>query len=276
MSMDAVSGQADALRQAAEAGDAEAMWRYAVRLLGLTVAAPGPGESLFPQLHAVAQALKGGGYQDARDWVQRSADAGNTLAMVVEAILLERTDRQRAERLAEQAATRGDTAAMLYLGGLLAADGDRAAARDWYAIVADLGNDAGMALLGELLLDEDPQAARSWLRRAAAAGNLRARDDLARLPGQDSAQPLDAAQPPALAPARSGAALAARRAAYVLYLVLIVTLGIGGIFVPALGKAFVAVYWVVIAVALIAAVVTGVRRRRARSAPLWRRGLDQH
>jgi len=55
----------------------------------------------------------------------------------------------------------------------------------------DRGNDAGMALSGELLLDEDLQAARTWLHRAADAGNPRARDDLARLPAQDTAQPPD-------------------------------------------------------------------------------------
>ena len=38
--------------------------------------------------------------------------------MVVEAVLLGRTDRQRAKRLAQQAADRGDTAAMVYLAGL--------------------------------------------------------------------------------------------------------------------------------------------------------------
>jgi hypothetical protein len=35
---DAVSGQADALGQAAEAGDAEAMWEYAAALLRLPMA----------------------------------------------------------------------------------------------------------------------------------------------------------------------------------------------------------------------------------------------
>jgi hypothetical protein len=179
--MDAVSGSADALRQAAEAGDAEATWQYAVALLGVTIAPPEPGATLFPQLRTVATALEDPGHQDARGWVQRSADAGNTHAMVVEAVLLGRTDRQRAERLAGQAADRGDTAAMVYLAGLLAADGNRPAARDWYARLADLGDHAAMALLGEMLLDEDPKAARTWLRRAADAGIVRAQNDLARL-----------------------------------------------------------------------------------------------
>jgi TPR repeat protein len=204
MSTDAVSEQADALRQAAEAGDAEAMWEYAVRLLGRTVAPPGPADNLFPQLYAVAGALEDRRYQDARDWVQRSADAGQTQAMVVEAVLLERPDRQRAERLAGQAADRGDTAAMLYLGRLLAGDGNRAAARDWYTRLADRGDHAGMALLGEMLLDEDPQAARNWLHQAADLGNLRARNDLAMLAAQDSGQPLDPAHPPAKDPRETG------------------------------------------------------------------------
>jgi hypothetical protein len=184
--MDAVSGQADALRQAAEAGDADATWQYAMALLGVTIAPPQPGATLFPQLRTVATALEVPGHQDARDWVQRSAAAGNTHAMVVEAVLAERTDRQRAERLAEQAADRGDTAAMLYLAGLLASHGNHAAARDWYARLADLGDHAAMALLGEMLLDEDPKAARVWLGRAADAGIVRAQNDLARLGARQS------------------------------------------------------------------------------------------
>jgi hypothetical protein len=204
MSTDAVSEHADALRQAAEGGDAEAMWEYAVRLLGLTVAPAGPADNLFPQLYAVAGVLKDHGHHDAREWVQRAADAGHLRAMVVEAVLTERQDRQRAERLAGQAADRGDTAAMLYLGELLAGDGNRAAARDWYTKLADLGDHTGMALLGELLLDEDPQAARSWLQRAADLGNLRARNELALLAAQDSGKPLDPAHPPAKDPRETG------------------------------------------------------------------------
>ncbi len=204
MSTDAVSEHADGLRQAAEAGDAEAMWGYALRLLGVTMAPPGPGDNLFAQLHAVAGELRDHRHHEARDWVGRAADAGNLHAMVVEADLLERPDRQRAERLAGQAADRGDTAAMLYLGRLLDGDGNRAAARDWYTRLADRGDHAGMALLGELLLDEDPQAARSWLHQAADLGNLRARNDLAMLAARESGQPLDPAHPPAKDPRETG------------------------------------------------------------------------
>jgi hypothetical protein len=204
MSTDAVSERADALRQAAEGGDAEAMWEYALTLLGMTMAPLGPGDNLFAQLHAVAGALGNVRHHEARDWVARAADAGHLHAMVVEADLLERSDRQRAERLAGQAADRGDAAAMLYLGRLLAGDGNRAAARDWYTRLADLGDHTGMALLGELLLDEDPQTARSWLQRAADLGNLRARNELALLAAQDSGKPLDPAHPPAKDPRETG------------------------------------------------------------------------
>ncbi len=204
MSTDAASDQADALRQAAQAGDAEAMWEYALRLLGVTMVQPGPGGNLFAQLHGVAGALRDHRHRDARDWVAKAADAGNLHALVVEADLLEGPDRQRAERLAGQAAERGDTAAMLYLGRLLAGDGNRAAARDWYTRLADLGDHAGMALLGELLLDEDPQAARNWLQQAADLGNLRARNELAMLAAQDSGKPLDPAHPSAKDPRETG------------------------------------------------------------------------
>jgi TPR repeat protein len=204
MSTDGVSERADALRQAAEAGDAEAMWEYAVRLVGLTVAPARPADNLFPQLYAVAGALKDRRHEDAREWVQRAADAGHLHALVVEAVLTERTDRQRAERLAGQAADQGDTAAMLYLGRLLAGDGNRAAARNWYTKLADLGDHTGMALLGELLLDEDPQAARNWLYRAGDLGNLRARNELALLAAQHSGKPLDPAYPPAKDPRETG------------------------------------------------------------------------
>jgi TPR repeat protein len=204
MSTDAASEHADALRQAAESGDAAAMWEYAVRLVGLTVAPAGPAGNQFPQLYAVAGALKDHRHQDAREWVGRAAEGGDLHALVVEAVLTEHQDRQRAERLAGQAAGRGDTAAMLYLGKLLAGDGNRAGARDWYTRLADLGDHTGMALLGEVLLDEDPQAARSWLHQAADLGNLRARNELALLAAQDSGKPLDPAHPPAKDPRETG------------------------------------------------------------------------
>jgi TPR repeat protein len=204
MSIGAVGGQADPLRQAAEAGDAGAMWEYAVKLLGLTVVPAGPGVNMFPQLSAVAKALGHHGHADARDWVDRSAGAGHLPAMVVEAVLLEHHDRYRAEMLAKQAADRGDTAGMLYLSMLLDGDGNRAAARDWYTRLADVGDHAGMALMGETLLNEDPQAARDWLQRAADAGNLRARRDLAMVAAQETGQPLDPADPPAQDPRETG------------------------------------------------------------------------
>ena len=204
MSADAVNDKADALRQAAEAGDAEAMWEYALNRLGLSIAPAGPGGNLFTQLHAVAGALRDRRHHDARDWVDKAADAGHLHAMVVEADLLEHSDRQRAERLAGQAAERGDTAAMLYLGSLLTGDGNRAAARDWYVRLADLGDAAGMTFLGEELLDKDPQAARNWLRQAADLGNLRARNELAMLAAQESGKPLDPDHPPVQDPRANG------------------------------------------------------------------------
>jgi TPR repeat protein len=298
VSMDAVSGQVDALRQAAEAGDAEGMWQYALTLIGVTIAPPEPGATLFPQLRTVATALEYGGHQDARDWVQRSADAGNTHAMVVEAVLLERTDRQRAEQLAGQAAGRGDTAAMLYLADLLAADGNRAAARDWYARLADLGDHAAMALLGEMLLDEDPQEARSWLRRAADAGIVRAQNDLARLgalqPGPAPVVKMKRGQHndlagqetprsslksivwhPASGTGRSSLKSVLRLMRHpavarrlILLLVLAVVIAVVGVLVPAVGTTVYVVYtlvaaatWVAFVVALIRAVVRHARHR---------------
>ena len=204
MPTSAARPQTGQLRQAAEAGDADAMWQYAMLLLGPAVGPALPGESPMPRLIDVARVLGDGTHADARDWVWRASEAGNTQAMVVQAIGLERADRADAERLLGQAADRGDTTAMLYLGTMRERDGDRQAAGDWFGRLADLGDHAGMAKLGEMMLAEDPARARNWLRKAAAAGNVGAQSDLAVAAFDGGGHALDRAHPPARDPRQTG------------------------------------------------------------------------
>jgi TPR repeat protein len=204
MRANATSGNADQLRQAAEAGDADAMWQYAVLLLGPSVGPALPGQSPMQRLIDTARALDDGSHADARDWVWRSSEAGNTQAMVVQAIGLEHADREGAERLLGQAADRGDTTAMFYLGTMREKDGDGQAARDWFAKLAGLGDHAGMAKLGELLMTEDPAQAQDLLRKAADAGNVSAQSDLAVAAFAADGHVLDPSRPPAQDPRETG------------------------------------------------------------------------
>src|ERR1700728_4618847 len=204
MRASATSPQAGQLRQAAEAGDADAMWQYAVLLLGPSAEPALPRQSPMQWLTGVARVLDDGTHADARDWVWRASEAGNTQAMVVKAIGLERADREDAERLLGQAADRGDTTAMLYLGTMREQDGDRQAARDWFGRLAGLDDHAGMAKLGEVLMAEDPARARDWLRKAADAGNADAQSDLAVAAFDGVSHALDPAHPPAMDPRQTG------------------------------------------------------------------------
>jgi hypothetical protein len=204
MRASATSPLAGQLRQAAEAGDADAMWQYALLLLGPSAGPAVPGQSQMQWLTGVARVLDQGTHADARDWVWRASEAGNTQAMVVRAIGLERADREDAERLLGQAAVRGDTTAMLYLGTMREQDGDPQAARDWFGKLAGLGDHAGMAKLGEVLMAEDPARARDWLRKAADAGNAGAQSDLAVAAFDDASHALDPAHPPAMDPRQTG------------------------------------------------------------------------
>jgi TPR repeat protein len=199
----AASEHADQLKQAAQAGDADAMWDYAQLLLG-TSAPSRPGQSRMSHLVDVAKVLADGSHAEARDWVQRSSEAGNTQAMVVQAIGMENTDREDAERLLGQAADRGDTAAMLYLGAMRERDGNRQAARDWFTKLADRGDDAGMVMLGELLITEDPQQGQAVLEKAAQAGNVRAQSDVAVAAFEAGNRVLDPNHPPAQDPRDTG------------------------------------------------------------------------
>jgi TPR repeat protein len=198
------SSKASQLRQAAQAGDADAMWRYALLLLGPSAPPAVPGQSLLRWLLDLAKTLEDGAHAEARDWVWRASEAGNTQAMVVQAIGLERADRDNAERLLGQAADRGDTTAMLYLGTMRERDGDQEAAKDWFGKLAGLGDSAGMAKLGEMQMAEDPAAARDWLAKAAAAGNVGAQSDLAVAASGGASHVLDPAHPPAQDPRQTG------------------------------------------------------------------------
>jgi TPR repeat protein len=152
----------------------------------------------------LAKTLEDGTHAEARDWIWRASGAGNTQAMVVQAIGLERVDRDNAERLLGQAADRGDTTAMLYLGTMRERDGDQQTAKGWFGKLAGLGDSAGMAKLGEMLMAEDPAAARDWLAKAAAAGNVGAQSDLAVAASGGASHVLDPAHPPAQDPRQTG------------------------------------------------------------------------
>jgi hypothetical protein len=106
------------------------------------------------------------------------------------------------------------------------------------------------------------------LKQAAEADNPQAMPEYAAtLAAQDTGQP----------PYPAAARRAARRRGsvlYILYLVLIAVLCIGGLFVPALGSAFDALCWIGFAVGLIATAVGLVRRGRARIRPLSRPGAS--
>ncbi|HEX9032136.1 MAG TPA: hypothetical protein VF834_09850 [Streptosporangiaceae bacterium] len=194
--------RADQLRQAAAAGDPDAMWYYALLLLGLQAPPASLGNPL-PFLLKVAGSLNVSPLPEAREWVGRAVEAGNTSAMVVAAIQAESTDMARTRQLLSDAAGHGDTAAMLYLGSVLEHE-DQAAARELYARLAALGDDGGMVRLGLLCRSDDPQGARAWFGKAAQTGNLRAQNELSVMDYEAGNRHLDRAHPPAIDPRKNG------------------------------------------------------------------------
>jgi TPR repeat protein len=141
----------------------------------------------------------------ARDWYERSADAGNRDAMynlgVLYDQLMDAPDLDAARRWYERAADAGHRDAMYNLGDLLRSEldpPDLDAARRWYECAADAGHSAAMANLGNLfaqLIDPpDLDAARGWWERAADAGNIGAMYNLGLLHSELDPPDLDAAR----------------------------------------------------------------------------------
>jgi hypothetical protein len=192
------------LWMAAQAGDPEAMWAYA--LIRLSMKPPPPATSTQNPLNylvKVRDAARQFADGQTTDLLNRAAQAGHPQAMVVEAALAESTDRAECERLLLAAANQGDRAAMLYLGVLIE-DDDRPRAIAWFGRLAELGDTGGMYRLYKLIRTDDPQTAQGWLVRAAEGGNLHAQNDFAVQAFDAGAQKLDPAHPSVSDPRRLG------------------------------------------------------------------------
>ena len=172
---------AEQLRSAAEAGDPAAMWQYALAVLRQPPPPPlSPGQNALSYLVRVTKAVRSSGDAEARDLIARSATAGYPPALVVEAELAEQSDPDRTESLLRSAADLGDTAAMLYLAGLLALH-DRAEAAQWFTRLAERGDKGRHSGIGPVLLDESRDFAEESLQSAAAVLRQLAPDKIERL-----------------------------------------------------------------------------------------------
>jgi hypothetical protein len=194
--------QTAALSKAAAAGDPAAMWDYALELTGLTAAAALVTGNPLPFLGEVTSAVADSGRPEARGLIAAAATAGHTPSMVVMALWTLPADRDAARATLERAAGRGDIAAMLCLGTSLAAD-NPALARVWLGRLAEQGDAAGLYALSSLLRPDDSQQADVLLHQAAAAGNVRAQNQLA-VTAHEHGEQLDPARPPVADPSRAG------------------------------------------------------------------------
>jgi TPR repeat protein len=125
-------------------------------------------------------------YGNAREALRKSADAGETYALLTLANLLQDglggpKDEAGACRLFASAADNGNTAGMVRLGYCyytgVGAEKDPTKAAQWYRRGADKGDAAAMRLLGNLHLngegvEQDGTAALGWLKKAADAGDV--------------------------------------------------------------------------------------------------------
>jgi hypothetical protein len=167
--------RADELRAAAEAGDSQAMWDYALLFLGLTAPEETARWGILPFLSQVTAAAQRPDGEQARQLITMAARAGQVQAMVVSAEWVRSSDPERARRLLEQAAGQGDASAIMVLAGLVQPD-DRERAIALYTSLAERGNVTAMYELAGALPAE---AAQDWLRQAAEGGLRPAQSDLA-------------------------------------------------------------------------------------------------
>jgi TPR repeat protein len=118
-----------------------------------------------------ATSLKDEDPNEARAWLERSANLNYAPALMTVGVLVKRTDPLRAKECWERAASNsGDL--MCRLGLMLEAD-ESAIARDWWVRAAEAGHIESMLKLGLLLVAEEPTAAVAWWKRAASSGNDR-------------------------------------------------------------------------------------------------------
>ncbi|MEU2258442.1 tetratricopeptide repeat protein [Nocardia xishanensis] len=145
------------LRQAAEAGDADAKHNLGVLL------------------------TERGELAEAETWYRRAADTGHLSAMTNLGVLLKRRgELVGAETWYRRAADTGHLNALHNLGFLLHERGELAEAETWLRQVADTGHTESMTGLGFLLKQRGELAeAETWLRRAADTGHTGAMTVLA-------------------------------------------------------------------------------------------------
>lgn len=195
-------------KQAADAGDADAMFRVAYRYEQGLGTAPSEADAQAWYLrgaeagHADAMTnlafrfQTGRGvakdYAQAADWYRKAADLGNTTAMNNLAALYlggsgVAKDPEAAVRLFEAAAAGGyaDAAANLgfnYALGKVLPRND-ALALEWYRKAAELGSPRGMYAVGTFyangrVVPRDPEEALRWFRAAAAQNHGPAIEEL--------------------------------------------------------------------------------------------------
>ena len=165
----------NALERAARAGQNEAMLRY-----GLSLVEDESRDS--------ARGV---------EWLEKSATAGNTQAMIAVASLLFNThspaNLDRAREWWEAAAAAGEPVGLIGLAFQLSSSGkpeDLAESRDLMRRAAEAGRTDAMIALAEWLQDgaveSDRREATAWWTRAAKTGNLRAMLEVARHLGKSS------------------------------------------------------------------------------------------
>jgi TPR repeat protein len=142
-----------ALRPAAEAGNADAMW-----LLGSVLEEQGD-------------------LGEAKTLLERAAAADSVGAMVELGALLAADDPEAARRWYERAADAGSIEAMSNLGGLLWRT-DPEAALSWCKRAAEGGMVVAMNAMGVALSERDSALARSWFEKAAESGSIEAEFNL--------------------------------------------------------------------------------------------------
>jgi len=133
------------IRDAAEAGDGEAIWRM------------------------VGFSAQRGDDEGRRHWLERGAAVDDARALdLLGDELEEEGDLEGAQRNWRRAAELGNRYAMLSLAGAAFEADDEAAAERWARAAAELGLPPAMMLLAVILLERDPAEARGHLEAAAA------------------------------------------------------------------------------------------------------------